>query len=67
MNIDERLSKILELTKDEAIYKIKALMGEDRDKSTGCLKGYGEHDYCVVNTHRKNILSCVNCGDDREI
>ena len=38
---------------------------EKRDKITGCLKGYGEHDYAVVNTHRNNILTCVNCGDEK--
>ena len=42
-------------------------MTEKRDKDTGCLKGYGEHQYCVVNTHRNNIKSCINCGDDKPI
>jgi len=27
-----------------------------------CKKGYGEHDFCVINTHRKNKITCCNCG-----
>jgi hypothetical protein len=40
---------------------ITATMLKNEDK---CKKGYGEHDYCVINSNTKKT-TCCNCGKEK--
>lgn len=44
--------------------KTKVRWGVDKDTLEECKKGYGGHDFCVVNSNT-GIINCGNCGKEK--